>query len=180
MIYRLFTLLLAMQLCSASCQQPAKPTAVTDANSDSSNTRRFVFNPQQQNIDPKDPKNLCVAKVSGALPVFPDQNNGMRRYIFLEKNARYKVGVTLGNSSNRTIYKWDGGEQVEISTSDNFPVCLSNRLSYLDTPEPNRIHYDNQRRLVYDVFVLPEGEATKLVFELDWKAGFGLEAYKIE
>jgi hypothetical protein len=177
MSYRLLTCLLALQLMTGACQQPAKNTPSPAPSTTDASIRRFTFDGRQQNINPRGADNWCTADFTEAIPLFPDPDNTNRRFFYMEKGT-YKVGVSFGNISSRTILHWGGGEVVQISTSENFPTCLSNRLSFMDTAEPNRIHYDNQKHVLFDLLAFPEGEKTKVVLELDTNAGFGMAVYR--
>ncbi|MDO8366378.1 MAG: hypothetical protein Q7T20_06240 [Saprospiraceae bacterium] len=158
--------------CFLACSQSPKNTG--DAPKNESYTT-FKFSNAVATIDARDPENWCVANIGEAALISADPKNFNRR-LFALGDVPARVIIDYGHqSASFMLYKT--GNQVEIFTSDNFPICLSNKANFQISPEGISFRYNNKMdiNIEVDIQELPGG--LQVVLNLPLNSGHGISVF---
>ena len=99
------------------------------------------------------------------------------RRMFTMTDGTYKVAVDYGNIVGSFILK-KSGDRFEISTSDNYPECLSNKTNFSIASDGSSFKYDNQKHIFFEVFYELQGAVANIVVELSSEANYGMSVRK--
>lgn len=119
-----------------------------------------------------DPKNWCAGSFSEAVFITAAPENSDRR-LFALSNVPNRVAVDNGHLT-ASFMLLQSGNKVEILTSDNLPVCLSNRANFQIAPDGASFRYNNGRELHFDVYLQELPNGIQIAVDLPSGAGLGI------
>ena len=173
-MYRTLFFLLVL----AACQSPA-PTSPAKVDQPATAGPHFVFSTAARQTDLHDANNWCIHSFHEAIRLDGASGNANRR-IFALGTGAHRIVVDAGGQSASFILKKSAAQTVEVFTSDNYPVCLSDRSKFsLDAG--NRIfHYDNGRLIRFTAEVAEQPNGWVIALEMEPGAGYGFLVHRCE
>lgn len=144
--------------------QPAPATGIT-----------FQFSKAAAMTDLNDEKSWCNGAFDAAL-INADPANVNRRFFQMNEGA-YRVAVQLGNATSSFFLKKTGERQVEIFTSDNFPLCASNRANFTLAADGASFSYDNKRYITYMATAQLSPEGFFIILNFPSEITYGLTVH---
>jgi hypothetical protein len=85
--------------------------------------------------------------------------------------------VQLGNATSSFFLKKTGEKQVEIFTSDNFPLCASNRANFALVANGASFGYDNKRHITYTVSSQLSAESLFIIIDFPKEMTYGFTVH---
>ena len=173
---RFLLTLLALSILT-DCNQPSstpktqsKPETATNAPV----TFQFSKKAAIQNL--YDEKSWCNGAFIDATLINADPANNNRRFFQMEAGA-YRVAVQLGNATSSFYLKKADAKSIDIFTSDNFPMCASNRVNFSLAGEGSWFKYDNAHGISYTVEAQPTENGTFIIIEFSGEISYGLTVH---
>lgn len=169
-MYRLFFLCLL-----AACQSPT-PSGNKDQAGNSG--VHFQFSNAAREAELQDTRNWCTHSLHEAIRLDAGSGDANRR-VFALGSGVHRVVVDAGGRTASLMLKKNTGSIVDVFTSANFPICLSDRTSFLLQPEDGILHY-NGKHIQFTVKL--EERPNGLVVELEMApgAGYGFLVHRCE
>lgn len=158
----------------AACDRSGTQNAVQNGDK---NTGILRFSKAAQVKDYHDMKSWCRRSFSEAALINADPANVNRRYFMLGDSV-CQVVVRLGNMSSSFFLRKAGEKAVEVFTSDNYPMCLSDRANFAMSPDGFSFAYDNKHHIQYTVEVQPAAGPMPVVIEFKPEVQYGLTVHR--
>jgi len=157
----------------AACDQPAPQTAVPQPQ----NAGILRFSKAAAVTELKDMGSWCNRPFAEAVLINAEAANVNRRYFMLGDGV-YRIVIRTGNQSSSFFIRKADGMKAEVYTSDNFPMCLSDRANFTTTPDGNAFDYDNRRGIHYTVETQPGGAEMPVFIEFQPEVQYGLTVHR--
>ena len=157
----------------AACDQPASQTAV----SQQQNAGILRFSKAAAVTELKDMSSWCNRPFTEAVLINAEAANVNRRYFMLGDGV-YRIVIQSGNQSSSFFIRKADGKKADVFTSDNFPMCLSNRANFTMRPDGNAFAYDNQRGIHYTVEAQPGSAEIPVFIEFQPEIQYGLTVHR--
>jgi hypothetical protein len=132
----------------------------------------FQFSNKIATMDPKDPTNWCNAKYGQAVLISADPKNFHRR-LFALGDLPIRVIIDTGHQT-AAFMMYKQGNQIEISTSDNLPMCLSNKAGFQLSSDGLSFRYNNKRDISFDVYMQELTNGTQIALDLPPSGSHGM------
>lgn len=158
-----------------ACSESPKPAGNTQNNEQ---YPTFSFSNEPAVMDMRDPANWCNVTLREAALVNADPKNFNRR-VFVLDDAPYRVVLDHGHQSAALMLSKQGNE-VLVYTSDNFPICLSNKVNFQISPERISLRYDNKRDISFDVSLQKIPGGIQIIIDLPTNKTLGLSVHRCE
>lgn len=156
-----------------ACSDPGKQPASQTGGQPVANTAlSFAFSKKVPNPNDDQSANWCRIPFPEAAVVNADPSNYDRRFFTLSEGP-HRVVVNIGNKAASFILQ-KSGDVIVIFTSDNFPMCLSNRVNFSIGKDGTSFHYENNRQINFDVQIVSLPNGTQIALEMPPKAGYGI------
>ena len=163
-------------LLLVACQSPTPP-AGDGANSAAGN--RFKFSEAAPEAGLRDALNWCMHSFHEAIRLDAAPGNANRRVFALGTGA-HRIVVEAGNQTASFILKKNSATAVEVYTSANFPICLSDRNNFrLDTSNGS-LHYDNGKGIQFTVEAVEHTNGRAVTLEIPVDAGYGFLVHRCD
>lgn len=167
--------LLLYSILTGCNQSPSAPTNAQPATANAA-AATFQFSKKAAATDLKDTSSWCNGAFTDAVLINADPANSKRRYFLLGEGV-YNVAVQLGNATSSFFLQKTGGQAIELFTSDNFPLCSSNRVNFSLAAEGAWFRYDNNRGINYTVESKSSADGLFIILEFPGEITYGLTAY---
>ncbi len=169
---RLFSTLLILQILLACNESPPKSPVSQPANV------AFQFSKAAANKDLNDPNSWCNGSFDAVL-INADPANVNRRFFQLGEGV-HRVAVQLGNATSTFFLKKTGERQVEIFSSDNFPLCASNRANFVLAEGGASFSYDNKMHITYSATLQKSPEGLFVILDFPKEVTYGLTVHRCD
>lgn len=167
---RLFFILVVSQMLAACNQQPSP-------NGSAAPQFGVQFSKAAAVTDLRDPESWCNRPFSEAVLINTDPANVNRRFVVLGEGV-YRIVVQGGNMSSSFFCRKNNDAKLEVFSSDNFPMCLSNRANFMINTDGNSFQYNNQRGIQYFVEAQPGNAEMPVFIEFQPGAQYGLAVHR--
>jgi hypothetical protein len=171
-----FLLTLLFLSILAGCGQSPSTSSTGQSQPVSATAATFQFSKKASVTGLKDTSSWCNGAFTEAVLINADTANSKRRYFQLGGGA-YNVAVQLGNATSSFFLQKTGDQSIEVFTSDNFPLCSSNRANFSLAGEGARFRYDNSRGIHYTVESQNSAEGLFVILEFPAEMTYGLTVY---
>lgn len=163
-------------LLLAACQSPAPPAGNSPTNVTGAHLR-FSKAPPEAGM--RDAQNWCMHSFQEAIRLDAAPANANARVFALGTGA-HRVVVEAGNQTASFMLKKTTSQAVEVYTSANFPICLSDRNNFrLDTSDGS-LHYNNGKGIQFTMEVAEFANGLSITLEIPAGAGYGFLAHRCE
>lgn len=112
----------------------------------------------------EDPSNWCFSKYKEAVVINADRLNVNKRYFYLTQGA-HRILLEDGNRKQSFIVRPNKKGRLELFTSANLPMCLSNRSYFTLSPDGHEFSFDNGRTIKFTFSADIEQGAFKCIIE---------------
>ena len=137
----------------------------------------FQFSKAAAVSHPEAEGNWCNNHFTDAVLINADTANLSRRY-FLLGDGIYRIATHAGNMTSSFLLRKNGGNAVDLFTSDNFPHCLS-RTEYYSMAEGGGFFvYDNGKGIHYNVELQTSAEGTFVILLFPPDRIYGLNVHR--
>ena len=160
-------------LLLAACQSPSPP-AVQDVPPTTSGLH-FQFSTAAL----EDDRNWCTHNFHEAIRLDAAADNANRRFFALGSGA-HRIAVDAGGQSAAFILKKTSAHTVEVYTSENFPICLSDRSKFSLETGNKTLVYNNGRQIQLTVELSDQPNGTLVILEMAAGAGYGFLIHRCE
>lgn len=99
--------------------------------------------------------NWCYEEYPEAAVISGDPVNSNRRRFGMGTGV-YKVTLNLGSSASSFILRYTSDGAIDLFTSDNYPLCLANRVNFVLDADARGFQYDNGHMFKYAVELEPQ------------------------
>ena len=168
--------ILAFLLLLAACQSSSSPTVHADQA-----VRKgphFQFSTSAPERELHEAVNWCAHNFHEAIRLDPAPGNANRR-IFALGNGVHRIVVESGGQSAAFMLRKSSAQMVEVFTSANYPICLSDRVKF--TLEPNGVlSYDNARQIKFTVELAEQPNGMVVALEMAPGAGYGFLVHRCD
>jgi len=113
--------------------------------------------------------NWCYEDYPEAVVITADPVNSNRRRFGLGASV-YKVTLDLGSSANSFILRNNPDGAIDLFTSDNYPLCLANRVNFKLDADAHGFQYDNEHKFKYAVELQAQNDGGLFV-AVDFSSG---------
>jgi hypothetical protein len=156
-----------------ACQQPAANTSGQERSNAGTQGPSFFFSNHVATPVTEGSSDWCRGPFPDAAVINADPANVNRR-VFTLSDGPHRVVVTYGKlAASFALQK--SGNNIEVFTSDNYPVCLSNKVNFSLQDGGAMLHYDNQRHINFDVQPISYPNGIQIALEMAPGAGYGIE-----
>lgn len=170
---------IALFLCIAASCNPSQPGSQNlQAESPVASGVTFRFSAKPAANDLNDLTTWCNNTYYTEAPLISADTANSHRRLFLIKEGVYRVRLQLGNAASSFFLQKTGEKEIEISTSDNFPLCSSNRANFELAGENTWFKYDNERGIHYTVETHISGGALFVVLTLPPTPAYGFVVHR--
>ena len=160
----------------AACQSPTPP----GNNGQASPTGvHFQFSTAAPEAGLQEARNWCTHSFHEAIRLDAASGNANRR-IFALGSGVHRVVVDAGGQTASFMVKKSAGQIVDVFTSANFPVCLSDRTHFLLQPETGSLHYNNGKLIQFTAQVEERPNGLVVTLEMAPGAGYGFLVHRCE
>lgn len=161
---------LALLAFVISCKEAGKSPDGTQAAAPSKTEGLFfAFSSQSPDFAKED---YCHLPFSDVAVIQPDPSDVNRR-LFALSDGPHKITVDYGNIVAAFILKKTGNE-VDVFTSDNFPMCLSNKVNFSLKDGGTLFHYDNHKHINFDMRLVSLPNGVQVAMEIPVDSTYGI------
>ncbi len=165
---------LFLLLLLAACQSPTPPAGISPTGTAGA---RLLLSESAPESGLRDALNWCNHSFREAVRLDAAPGNAKARVFTLGTGA-HRVVVEAGNQTASFILKTAARQAVEVYTSANFPLCLSDRSNFrLDT---GNLHYDNGKGIQFSLQLTEYSNGLTITLEMPPDAGYGFLVHRCE
>ena len=167
-------------LLLAACQSPSPPPQPARTSDVASATGgRFQFSAAPPEAGLRDAGNLCTHSFHEAIRLDAAADNANRR-MFTLGSGMHRVAVSLGGQTASFMLKKSAGQAIEVFTSVNFPLCLSDRAKFTPDAGNNSLRFNNRQGISFIVEGVEQTNGIVVVLEIPTGTGYGLQVHRCE
>lgn len=166
--FALFSLVACNQSAPQSHQKTANPGAHT----------LLQFSKAAAVTELKDANSWCNRPYPESVMIGAQPDDTNRRYFMLGDGLHRVVVQGRNMSSLFFVKKASDGKTAEVFTSDNFPMCLSDRANFTMNPDGNLFNYDNRRGIQYTVEAQTGDGAIAVFIKFEPGVQYGLTVHR--
>ncbi len=164
-------------LLLAACQSPTLP-AVPNGSSTTAGLH-FQFSTAAREAALEDERNWCTHNFHEAIRLDAAADNANRRFFALG-SAPHRIAVDAGGQSSAFILKKTSAQTVEVYTSENFPICLSDRTKFSLAADGKTLVYNNGRQIQFTVELNEQPNGTLVILDMAAGAGYGFLIHRCD
>lgn len=167
---RLLLIFLVLQTLLACNGSPSSPPSSQPAGTG------FRFSKAAAMTGLKDENSWCNGDFAEAALINADPANSNRRFFQLGEGV-YRIALQKGNATSSFFLRKTGDQAIEVFTSDNFPLCTSNRANFSPSEDGASFVYDNGRGINYIAAIQSSAEGLFVILEFPGDITYGLTVH---
>jgi hypothetical protein len=173
---RFLLIFLFFSILAACGQSPSTTSNGQSQPAASSSAATFQFSKKAPVTGLKDENSWCNGDFADATLINADPANSNRRFFQLGEGV-YRIAIQLGNATSSFFIRKTAGQAIEIFSSDNFPLCTSNRANFSMVEGDASFKYDNGRGINYSVAIQSSAEGLFVILEFSAEITYGLTVH---
>ncbi len=162
---------LVLTCCLHACNGPAESPAAPTAGAPQAASKTGLLVLSQAVAADVSAQPLCNWPFEDGVPLFPVADQPHQLYFYLAPTGISVVRAMADGALCRFMLRTKG-QQVEVISSKQFPLCLSNQAHF--SIQSNTIRFDGGKYIQFQMIVVPEGQAFRctLTWASDKELGF--------
>ena len=137
----------------------------------------FQFSTAASQSGLQDESNWCSHKFQEAVRIDAAAGNSNRRFFALGSGVHHVV-VDAGGPSASFMLRKGAGQSIELFTSANYPLCLSDRNHFTIKTDNGSLAYNDDRHIQFSAQLAEQNGGYVVILEMAPEAGYGFQVHR--